>query len=300
MLCAPMLSVLTDTWRCFSTHGGRVLAAATAFYALLSVAPMLLIAIAIADALTDAPRAREQVARDVARWVGEEGGRVLGELLDGLAQSRQGHVAGILGTVLLVYASQRLFAQLRFALNQMWGVREVSGGGVKASAAKQLRRRLAALAMVLVVVLVVVATVLAKTSLAAAERALIPWISARWHVGELLVSFVVLTVLCVAIYKVLPAVIISWRDAALGALATAVLFSIGAYAIGWYLGAESSGSAYGAAGSLVALLLWVSYSAQVFFFGAAFARVQAERYGHGLTPAPGAVRLVEEPSAPGA
>lgn len=131
----------------------------------------------------------------------------------------------------------------------------------------------------------------------AGERTLAPAVSARWHLLELAISFAVLTGLCTLIYKVLPAVIISWRDAAVGGLATAILFSAGAYGIGWYLGMKSTGSAYGAAGSLVALLLWVSYSAQAFFLGAAFARIQAERYGHGLTPAPGAVRMVIETPA---
>ena len=158
---------------------------------------------------------------------------------------------------------------------------------------KQLRKRAAAIVMVVVVVVVVVATVLAKTSLMAAERWVPAMISARWHVIELGISFGLLTLLTMAVYKVLPAVIISWRDAAIGALVTAVLFSLGAYAVGWYIGFKSSESAYGAAGSLVALLLWVSYSSQVFFLGAAFARVQAERWGHGLVPAAGAVRLVE-------
>ncbi|MBX3270984.1 MAG: YihY/virulence factor BrkB family protein [Sandaracinaceae bacterium] len=293
---ALMLATLRDTYRCFSTHGGRVLGAATAFYALLSVAPMLLIAIAIADALTAEPHARGEVVRDVSRWVGESGGRVLGELLDGLAQSHHGPVAGIVGGALLLYASQRLFSQMRFALNQMWGVREVSGGGLKATAMKQLRKRAAALAMVVLVVLVVVSTVLAKTSLMAARGALVPRVSGIWQGVELVTSFVALVVLVVAIYKVLPSALISWRDAAVGAIVTAVLFTAGAYAVSWYVGVKSGGSAYGAAGSLVALLLWVSYTAQVFFFGAAFARVQAERHGHGITPAAGAVRVVEAPS----
>ena len=226
-------------------------------------------------------------------------GEVIGELLEGLSRSGHGPFAGVFGTVILLYASQRLFSQMRFALNQLWGVREVSGGGVKASAMKQLRKRAAAVFMVVLVVVVVVATVLAKTWLMAAERWVPAMVSARWHVIELGVSFVLLTLLTMAVYKVLPAVILSWRDAAIGALVTALLFSIGAQAVGWYIGWKGSESAYGAAGSLVALLLWVSYSAQVFFLGAAFARVQAERWGHGLVPAPGAVRLVEaeEPSA---
>jgi len=289
-----MLQTLRDTWRCFSSHGGRVLGAATAFYALLSVAPMLLIGVAITDALTEEARARDQVAADVALWVGEDGGAVLGDVLDNLARHRHGPLTGVLGGLLLLYAAQRLFSQLRFSLNQLWGVREVSGRGVKAKAMKQLRKRAAAIGMVVIVVAVVVATALAKTSLMAGQRNLAPAVSARWHLIELGISFVLLTALCAVTYKLLPAVIISWRDAALGALATAVLFTIGAQTIGWYIGFRSSGSAYGAAGSLVALLIWVYYTSQAFFLGAAFARVQAERHGAGLIPAAGAVRLVEE------
>lgn len=156
-----MLRTLKDTYRCFSSSGGRLLAAATAFYSLLSVAPMLLIAIVIASALTDEVQAREQVARDVALWVGDDGGRVLAELLARLSESRHGPLAGLVGAVLLVYASQRLFSQMRYALNQVWGVREISGAGMKSKALKQLRKRAAALGMVTGVVAAVVATVVA-------------------------------------------------------------------------------------------------------------------------------------------
>lgn len=291
---ALVLETLRQTVRSFTSHGGRVLGAATAFYAILSVAPTLLIAVVVTGAVTDQEEARRAVVRDVEIWIGESGAETLGSVLDQLAQNGQGPFAGIVSAVVLLWASTRFFYQLRYAINHLWGVREV-GGGVPLSrtAVRQARRRLSALIMVSVVVTVVAITVLGKAALAAAARHLGEVVQTRWYLIEFGLSFLVLTTLMVAVFKVLPAVRIGWRDAVIGAVVTALLFSAGAAAIGWYLGFQGTSSAYGAAGSLVALLLWVYYSAQAFFLGAAFTRVHAERHGRGIELVDGAVRVVE-------
>ncbi len=180
-------------------------------------------------------------------------------------------------------------------------MREVPGtSALSTRALRQARRRLSALMMVFVVVMVVTLTVIGKTALSAAARHFGASVDSYWHVVEFAVSFTVLTVLCAAVFKVLPAVRLGWRDTIIGALVTALLFSVGATAIGWYLGFKGTSSTYGAAGSLVALLLWVYYSSQAFFLGAAFTRVHAERHGRGLTLIDGAVRVIEaETAAPG-
>ncbi|MCZ7684732.1 MAG: YihY/virulence factor BrkB family protein [Sandaracinaceae bacterium] len=275
------------------------LGAATAFYAILSVAPTLLIAVVVTGAVTNREEARRQIVSDLALWIGGNGATTVGEILDHLGESGSGPFAGVFSVVVLLWASTRLFSQLRYSLNHLWGVREVSGpSALSTRALRQARRRLSALTMVFVVVIVLTLTVLGKTALSAAARHFGARVDAYWHVVEFGVSFTVLTVLCIAIFKVLPAVRIGWRDAWIGAVVTALLFSVGAAAVGWYLGFKGTSSTYGAAGSLVALLLWVYYSAQAFFLGAAFTRAHAERHGCGLALVDGAVRVVEAEAPP--
>ena len=297
-----MLETLRLTVRSFASHGGRVLGAATAFYAILSVAPVLLIAVVVTGALTNQEEAREAIVSDLSIWIGEGGAETTGQILDELATHGGGPFTGVISALVLLWASTRLFSQLRYSLNHLWGVREVAGsaGSLQKNALRQARRRLSALLMVFVVVTVVTLTVLAKAALAAAAQHLGEAIATRWHLIEFGVSFAVITTLFAAVFKVLPAVRIGWRDALIGAVVTALIFSVGAVAIGWYLGFKGTSSTYGAAGSLVALLLWVYYSAQAFFLGAAFTRVHAERHGGGLVLSDGAVRIVEETFPPDA
>ncbi|HJL17902.1 MAG TPA: YihY/virulence factor BrkB family protein [Sandaracinaceae bacterium LLY-WYZ-13_1] len=293
-----MLDLLKETVRSFTAHGGRVLGAATALYALLSVAPMLLMAVWITSFVVDEERARANIVRDVALWIGDDGGRVLADVLRNLDESGGGALAGTVSVVTLLWASTRLFAQLRYSLNHLWGVRETRPRAWSAKALRQVRRRLTALAMVVVVVTVLVATVLSKIALSATEAWLGTPLHTRWHLLDLAASFLLLNLLFAAVFKILPAVTVSWRDAWIGALVTALLFSAGAAAVGWYLGFKGTRSTYGAAGSVVAMLLWVYYSSQAFFLGAAFTRAWAERYGGGLPLDPGAVRIVEETARP--
>lgn len=293
-----MLETLRLSVRSFSSHGGRVLGAATALYALLAIAPMLLMGIVVAGVVSDRAEARAEIAEELALWLGPGGAQAIGEILDRLDESGRGPLAGVLSAAVLTWASMRLFSQLRYSLNHLWGVRELSGRGFSTRALRQARRRASALLMVTLVVLTIALTVLGKALLSAAAQRLGADLSTRWHVVEFAVSFFVLTLLSTAVFKVLPAVRIGWRDALTGAVVTALLFSVGATAIGWYLGWKGTSSAYGAAGSLVAVLLWIYYSAQAFFLGAAFTRTYAERHGGGLELVEGAVRIVEADSAP--
>jgi membrane protein len=296
---AVFVGTLQETFRCFTSHGGRVLGAATAFYGVISLAPTLLIAVVVTGTVTDREDARRQVVQDLSLWLGQSGAETIGGVLDHLAESGSGPVAGIVSGAVLLWASARLFWQLRYSLNHLWGVREViRPDRLSRNALRHARRRLSALVMVAVVSLVVALTVLGKAVLGAAARHLNADLGTRWHVLEFAASFGVLTMLCVAVFKVLPAVRIGWRDASIGAVVTAALFSLGATALGWYLGVEGTSSTYGAAGSLVALLMWVYYSAQAFFLGAAFTRVWAERHGEGLELVDGAVRIVEDEGLP--
>jgi membrane protein len=279
---ADVRSLARDTLSSFSRHGGRMLAAAVAFSSLLSVAPLLDIALQVAGVMTSEDAARAAVVADLARWLGAEGARTVGALLD-RAQSGGGG-ASLLSGVVLAYASTRLFSQLKRALDHMWDVQPLSAEGLRGKAWKQLRKRAAAFAMVIVVGLMIVLVVAGKALLsAAAETIGGPPAGLAWRIGqemcEELVSVATATLLFAIVFKVMPDAKLSWRDTWIGAFVTAVLFSVGAALIATYLGHKALESTYGAAASIVMLLLWVHYSAQAFFVGAAFTAVYAESRG---------------------
>ncbi|MEO8876615.1 MAG: YihY/virulence factor BrkB family protein [Polyangiaceae bacterium] len=269
------------TWRTFSDRGGRLLSGAVAFYALLSIVPMFLVALRIAGFATSEATARRALLENVARWVGDGGAATVGSML-ALAESGGAEKsAGIVGTVVLLYASTRLFSQLTRALNVMWNVKRPVAGGFKAKAFLEARKRGAAFLLIGAVGLLLTVLVVGKIVLVAAENALDPSLSAAilWRSVESLTSFLVCAVLFGLVFYVLPNARLAWRDLIVGALVTAAFFSAGAILISMYVARKGAGSVYGAATSLVLLLLWVHYSAQVFFLGAAFTAVHAEARG---------------------
>ena len=283
-----------DALRSYSRHGGRMLAAAVAFSSLLSIAPLLLIALRVAALATGDDRARTAVMLDLGRWIGDDGTRTISVCSTALRRTR-GSVS-LLGVVVFVYASTRLFSQLKRALNHMWDVQARSGQGLGGKVWKQVRKRGLALLMVLFVGVIIVAVVLAKTILSRAAEALGDEAALlAWRIGEAMVSLAATTLLFAMVFKVLPDARIAWRDAWRGALVTAVLFSIGTMIIAWYLGRKALDAQYGPAGSIV-MLPWVHYSAQV-FFGAAATGELARRDGRAIEPDERGVRVRVEDTA---
>lgn len=283
-MLADARAIARETLRSFSRHGGRMLAAAVAFSSLLSVAPLLVIALQVAGLATSQAAARAALAQDLTRWIGEDGARTVALLLDRVQSTHAGR-ASAASALILAYASTRLFSQLKRALDHMWDVQPRSGEGFRGKAWKQLRKRALAFAMVLLVGVVLVALVLAKALLAAAAETIGgPFAGVAWRIGELALSLATTTALFAMVFKVMPDARLAWRDAWVGALVTALLFTLGAALIGIYLGHKALAATYGAAASIVMLLLWVHYSAQVFFVGAAFTAVFAARRGRPIEP----------------
>jgi membrane protein len=295
----PWRGLLSDTYRTFSRRGGRILGGAIAFYSMLSIAPMLIIAVHVAGMLTTANRAREALVADLSRWIGPDGADTIAAMLVRAQRSGRGPLSGALGIALLVYASTRLFGALQFSLHQMWGVQSRSGRGVKAKALGQLRKRSLRFVMVIFVGVVIDALVAVKATLAAASGVIGGKldVSGFERVVELLVSFGVTTVLFVAIFRLLPEVVMETRDVLLGAFVTSLLFSLGTTAVGVWLGRRGIESSWGAATSIVMLLLWVHYSAQIFFLGAAFTEAWARRSGRPIAPNEYSVALVADEDA---
>jgi membrane protein len=285
-----------DALRSYSRHSGRMLASAVAFSALLSIAPLLFIAIGVASIVIGDEVGRASVHHDLSRWIGEDSASTIMGLLDHARVHGQTVIATVLGAIVLVYASTRLFSQMKRALNHMWDVHAKSGKGFGGKVWKQLRKRGLALLLVMFVGVLIVAVVAVKTVIAVSTHRLGDGPArAVFRGGEMLVSLGTTTLMFAALFKTLPDARLQWRDAWRGALVTSVLFSVGTTLIGLYLGHKTLDVLYGPGGSLVLLLLWVQYSAQVFFLGAAVTGELARRRGHAIEPNERGVRvLIEE------
>ncbi|HSV18798.1 MAG TPA: YhjD/YihY/BrkB family envelope integrity protein [Casimicrobiaceae bacterium] len=253
--------------------------AAIAYYTMFSIAPMLLIIIAIAGFFFGREAASEQLYAQIAGLVGDDGARAIQGLVDSASDPKDGMIATIISVVVLLIGATTVFAELQTDLDRIW----------KAPAAKKdegiwamIRGRLLSLGLVVSMGFVMLVSLV----ISAALSALGSWWGGlfgelEWllHLVNLLVSFAVITVMFALMYKILPRVSIGWHDVWIGAAVTALLFTIGKFLVGLYLGKASVASGFGAAGSFAVILVWVYYSAQIFLLGAEFTWVFAHRYG---------------------
>lgn len=271
------------------------LGAALAFYAAFSIAPMLIIVVAIIDFFY-AGDTLAHVREQVAMIIGHNAADALVATIQGVQQTGDGSVATIVGVITLLIGSTLVFAQLQDAMNTIWEVRPKK----RRLWWDILRMRLLSFAMVLAICVLLLASLLISAVLAAAStyfQWLLPWSGPVWPVVDFLVSFSITTILFAMIFKILPDVRLHWSDVWIGAAATAALFTVGKIIFGFYLGRSSLGSAYGAAGSLVVVLLWVYYSSQILFLGAEFTQVYANSFGKKVRPSRGAIPYPRSPAA---
>ena len=272
------------------------LGAALAFYSVLSVAPLLLIAIAIAGLVFGEEAARGEIVAQIRGMVGEEGAVAIQEMLAHARKPGAGILATVFGIATLLFGASGVFGQLQDSLNTIWEVRPKPGGGVWGF----IRSRFLSFAMVLGTGFLLLVSLVLSAVLAALGNylgGLLPGWAAFVQIANLLISFGVVTLLFALIFKLLPDVRIAWKDVWVGAALTAFLFTVGKFLIGLYLAHAGAGSAYGAAGSLVVLVLWIYYSAQILFFGAEFTQVYAKQYGSQIVPAANAMPVTEEARA---
>jgi membrane protein len=244
--------------------------AALAYYALFSLAPLLLIAIGIAGFFFGEQAARGEIFDQVATLIGPQGAQAVEALVTAARRPQSGVLAMIVGAALLAAGASSVFGELQNALDRIWRApAQARAGGWW----QLIRRRLLPYALVIgVAFLLIVSLVLSAIVSALADGVAL-------HLVDVLASFALITVLFAVIYKVVPRVRIAWRDVWAGAAVTAALFAVGKWAIGLYIGRSSVASAFGAAGSLVVVMVWVYYSAQIFLLGAEFTRVYAEAHG---------------------
>ncbi len=269
------------------------LSAALAYYTIFSIAPLLIIVIAIAGAVFGEDAARGAIEVQLRGSVGSAAAQVIQTAIQNASKPQQSTVASIISVVVLLFGATGVFTELQNSLNTIWGVQPKPGGAVK----NMLRQRFLSFGMVLGIGFLLLVSLVISAVLATVVNyfgKLLPDIHFILHTINFIVGFAVTTVLFGLIFKVLPDVKITWRDVLTGAALTALLFSIGRFLLAEYLGQSSFGSTYGAAGSIVAFLVWVYYTAQILFFGAEFTQVYARKYGSRIVPDKNAIPLTEK------
>ncbi|MER9852069.1 YihY/virulence factor BrkB family protein [Mesorhizobium sp. M0106] len=251
--------------------------AAIAFYATTSLAPILLIVVAIAGIAFGHEAAQLALSAQIAGLMGPQSAELLRATIENASQKEAGTLASILGLVTLFVAASGVFGEMQLGLNEIWKVKP-SG----ATISRMVRARIASLGLVaalgflLLVSLVVSAAI---SALGDVINAYLPFGTIILSAINGIVSFALITLLFAAIYKVLPDRSLQWRDVGIGAVVTGFLFTIGKSLIGWYIGTSAISSSYGAAGALLVVLLWVYYSAEIFLLGAEFTRAFSVRHG---------------------
>lgn len=267
----------TAAWE-FVEDKASQLGAALAFYSILSLAPLLVLAIAVAGFFFGEEAARGGLATQMESTVGAEGAKAIESMLENAHQPEFGSLAALFGLILLLVGASGVFGQLQTAMNAIWEVEPSKGSSVWVF----FKSRFLSFTLVLGTGFLLLISLVLSAVIAGASQYLSgiwPHLEPLWHVANELVSFFVVMLLFAMIFKFLPDTTVAWRDVWIGAATTAVLFTFGKFLIGLYLGKSSVGSAYGAAGSLVVLLVWIYYSAQILFFGAELTQVYARRHG---------------------
>jgi membrane protein len=271
-----VFDILKETFTQWSNERAPRMAAAIAFYTVFSLAPLLVIVVAIAGLAFGEEAVRGEIGRQIEGLIGTTGARAVEDFVASSREPEAGVLATIVGIGVLIFGATGVFGELQDSLNTVWNVKPDADAGIVA----WLRRRFISFTMVIGVGFLLLVSLV----LSAALSAMANWLSQvlvdpakLMHLGELLLSFVVITLLFAALYRVVPDAEIRWRDVWPGAVVTSVLFECGKVGLGLYLGRSAFTSTYGAAASVVVILLWVYYSAQIFLFGAELTQVYTTR-----------------------
>ena len=263
-----------ETWRAWNDHNAARLGAALAFYAILSIGPLLLIVVSVAGIAFGNGHARDYLLQQMQHLVGGDGARAIGDMLANALGQSKSLMATLVGLVTLLISASGFFAQLQAAMNVVWSVPKE-----QSSVMSFVNKRLLSFGMILGICLLLLFSLVVSAGISAVTSMFGTLPALALDAGNALISFLVTTLLFGIIFNVLPDVDIRWRDVWVGAAFTALLFSLGKYLIGLYLGRSALSSTYGAAGSLIVLLVWIYYSSQVFLMGAEFTQVWVRQMG---------------------
>jgi membrane protein len=267
-------SLLKDTAASWSNHKAARLGAALAYYSIFSLGPLLVIAVAVAGLTFREEAVRGEVGAQLRALLGDAGAQAVNAMLLGASKPMEGTLATVLGVGALMFAAVGVVVQLKDALNTVWEVEPPKASGIW----DFVRTYMVSLAAVLSLGFLLLVSLLLTTALAAGGKYIAPYVpELAMHALGSLVSFGMITLVFAMMFKWLPDTYVAWRDVWLGAAVTAALFEIGKLLIGLYIGKQALESTYGAAASLVVLLIWVYYSSQLVLMGAEFTRVYAKR-----------------------
>lgn len=283
MRAKTIWKLLKDTVLDWNDDNAARVAAALAFYTLLSLAPLVILTIALVGFVLGEDTARARILYEVQALVGPEGARAVDAVIASASDPAQGVIGSIVGVTVLFVGASGVFGELQYALNTIWGVKPKARNGLMLI----VRERIFSFAMVIAIAFLLLVSLVISTVLSGLGRFMadtLPGGALLWQIANMLLSLGVITLLFTLIFKVVPDVDVGWSVVWVGALATAVLFTIGKQLLGIYLGRSSIASAYGAAGSLVAVVVWVYYSSQLVFLGAEFTQVYARSSGREIRP----------------
>ncbi|HEX8599091.1 MAG TPA: YihY/virulence factor BrkB family protein [Chloroflexia bacterium] len=291
-----LLGLVKETFQDWTQDKASRLGAALAYYAIFSIGPMLVVAMAVAGFVFDEAAAKGQITGTMSRVFDKDTADFIQGLVSSASEPRAGTIASIVGAGTLLLSAMGIFGQLKDALNTIWEVEPVPGGGIVATLTKNLLSfgMLLAVGFLLVVSQVINALL---STLGPFLSETLPGGALLWNAVNYAITLAVIALLFAMIFKFVPDIKVGWKEVLIGGAVTATLFLLGQIALGIYLSLGNVGSAFGAAASLVVVLVWIYYSAQILFLGAEFTQVYANRYGSGMSPARHARFLTEEARA---
>lgn len=280
MKLGDIFNLLKETFQEWQRDKASRLAAALSYFTLFSLAPLLVLVIRLVGQVFSSQAVEERIVAQVSNLAGDNVAATLGEMIRATETTGSGFLPSLIGVIVLVLGATGVFVQLEDSLNTIWKAQPKVESGIKGL----IRSRVLSFSVVLgigflLLVSLAVNALLGGVTVYLGQMLRLPEVGALILILNSVLSVAVVTLLFAVIYKYLPAVKIAWRDVWVGAFVTALLFLIGQFLIGVYLGHSDMASAYGAAGSLVVILVWVFYSAQIFLLGAEFTKVFAYRYG---------------------
>ena len=280
---AAWRDLLVTTFKNWFAHDSTSESAALAYYTVFSLAPVLLVVVAIAGAVFGADAVRGRIVRQFGGLMGKEQAELVQIVLQKAQQEKTGGLATVVGIVTLVFGATAVFAQLQASLNRIWEVKPKEGHFLQ----DFIRKRLLSFAIVVAIGFVLLVSLVVSAGVEALQN----YVAARFagdavwlEWANALLSFALFALLFAMIYRILPDARIPWRDVGLGAVVTSILFVVGKWAIGLYLGRTAVTSAFGAAGSIIVLLLWVYYASFIVLLGAEFTRAYAKKLEKHVTP----------------
>lgn len=271
------ISLLAQTFRQWNAHRVPRMGAALSFYTVFSLAPLAVLMLSLISLVAERNAARTEIVSQFRGFVGSEGADMVDMILTRSADAVTSPLGTLVGFIVLIVGASGVFGELQDSLNQIWGV-----STQRHPVFVMLKERVLSFAMILALGFLMLVSFLFSAVIAAAGNYLhsrFPGLDGPWELGNSVVSLVAIALLFALIFRVVPDARITWKDVWLGAVIAALLFVIGKFVLGFYFGRSALASSYGAAGSMIIILVWVFYSAQILFFGAEFTRVYAVRFG---------------------